>query len=126
MIVITGKNGEGSGMFVSYTIERLLNEKQQACVMLLDDTSEFTPLYDKLKGRQVMVNHPTKSVKEQLANGISSRFIHLRFDEPIEENLSQIKSLEKELSESGYWVFVVFKTTDKEQALLIQNEYDRL
>lgn len=133
MIVITGNNGEGSGLITNYAIEKLLEENIQACIILLDDTSEFNPLRNKLNGTLISIGPLSKPIEEQISysNSNNDRFFQFRFNKnDIEHNikhtLEQIKKAEIKLASEGGWVFVIFKSTHKDYAYFIQKEYEKL
>lgn len=55
IIKISGERGEGAGFLTNLAIEKLLETYPNCICFLIDDTSEFLPLINKLKGIDVNI-----------------------------------------------------------------------
>lgn len=122
MIIIVGNKGEGSGLLTNIAIENLLKSKPGVVVILLDDTSEFVLLSNKLNGTIVNIGVGYNPIEDR--NIDNSNLYVVRCDEPLVYNLNELKKLENMFLSKH--VFVIYKTTNIEEASLIKNEYDRL
>lgn len=124
MIIISGKQGEGSGLLTNLAVASILNEKPQTVVLLLDETDEFVHLKNQLDGIKINIGIDCKSIKEQLKD--TKKLYIINSNIPIEYCLSEVKEIEKFLIDAGKWVFVIYKTTDIERANLVKNQFEKL
>ncbi|CAK7075642.1 hypothetical protein [Tissierella sp.] len=117
MIRITGNRGEGAGLLTNLAIEKLLETRSNKICFLIDDTTEFLPLVDKLKGIDVHISEGyttstykeyTEYVEARLNKGNFFRFI---ISYGFESEIENIERFANELQEKhNVWVFVIYKS----------------
>ena len=120
MIRITGNGGEGAGLLTNLAIEKLLETQPQCLCFLIDDTTEFSPLINKLQGVNVKVSPGFLSTYEEYTEYVISRldkgknFFRFIFDYDEYHFENKLETIEKfaNILETLYHrkVFLIYKS----------------
>lgn len=104
MIKISGKRGEGAGLLTNLAIEKLLETHSDSLCFLIDNTSEFVSLSEKLKGIDIYVSPAyfsgyddyKKYVISKLSKGTFFRFV-IEYGQEYEYQVRDIEKLAEEI-----------------------------
>lgn len=117
MIRIIGNRGEGAGLLTNLAIEKILETQTTCLCFLIDYTSEFTPLVDKLNGITIHVSEDNKEYAEHLLSRLGEgnffRFLLNISSEYLEYELQEIEKLVSKIKTmySGK-VYLIYKTVN--------------
>ena len=121
MIEIKGLRGEGAGLLTNLAIEKLLEVHPDCICFLIDDTTEFNPLAEKLNAVDIHISpgyklYTYKAYSEYVADNTRKdknffRFILADYPEEHKEvNINLINILAEDIAEIFYKkVFVIYK-----------------
>jgi len=117
MIRIIGNRGEGTGLLTNLAIEKLLETQPNCLCLLIDYTSEFSPLVDKLNGITIPVSEYHKEYTEHLLSRLDEgnffRFLLDIHSGYLEYVLAEIEKLASKIEKMySRKVFLIYKTVN--------------